>query len=581
MASIQRTKRNRIWFLCASLLIAGIVGGVAAWPFAKSRYHRWNTQRLVRVASESLAQGDPRHALLSARNALKHSPLDAEATRIMARSLEAIGAPEADQWRALLDTLQPGDAENLLALARTALRNGSIETAEKNVNSLGAEDRNSAAFHAVAGAIAMERHDRVSAASHWAEASRLEPAEKRHRLNFASVRLESRTPGVRAAALESLQEMRGKPATSVEALRLLLADAVRSREAIQTRDLADALIADTRANFSDKLARLAALRTIHDVRSGPYLLELRDAAVSDPGNFYTLLMWMNSKDLSLMVAEWVRWMPQELITKPPVCIAVAEAYLRTGNWEKLEKITGAAKWADLDYMRRAYLSRALEHLGENDDATLEWTGAFSAARGRTDALEHLAKFALQAKWDRRAEEIMWTLAALPQCPRWTVEALWQIACQRGETAKLQKLSSTLVKMDPKGIAARNNYAFLSLLTRSDEGNPHHIVKSLHDENPENAMIASTYGLSLFQQGKTEEAAAIMSALKPEDLRQPQVALYHAIFLIAAGHPEKAGDYLKLSKDWPMLPEEKALLERVKVASRKQETTPETSADANR
>ena len=93
-----------------------------------------------------------------------------------------------------------------------------------------------------------------------------------------------------------------------------------------------------------------------------------------------------------------------------------------------------------------------------------------------------------------------------------------------------------------------------------------LAETLHRETPENALVGSTYALSLYQQGKTDEAVALFSTLKPDDLRQPQVALYYAIFLLAAGQKEKADEYLKLSADWPMLPEEKALLDRVKHAS---------------
>ena len=168
---------------------------------------------------------------------------------------------------------------------------------------------------------------------------------------------------------------------------------------------------------------------------------------------------------------------------------------------------------------------------------------------------------------------MWPLASGPQCPRWVADYLWKTAMRRGETAQLQKLSAVLAKLDPKGLAARNNYAFLSLLTRTDEGDPHRIAESLHREKPDNALIASTYALSLFQQGKPEEAVAVMSAQKPEDLRQPQVALYHAIFLVGAGHKEKADEFLKLSADGPMLPEEKALLDRVKVAASQPPASP--------
>ena len=60
----------------------------------------------------------------------------------------------------------------------------------------------------------------------------------------------------------------------------------------------------------------------------------------------------------------------------------------------------------------------------------------------------------------------------------------------------------------------------------------------------------------------------MESLKPEDLRQPQAALYHGIFLTALGQPEKAAGALAIGKEWRMFPEEKALLDRVKVAAEK-------------
>jgi hypothetical protein len=312
-----------------------------------------------------------------------------------------------------------------------------------------------------------------------------------------------------------------------------------------------------------------------DARSGPYLLELRDAALSEPAQLFALLMWMNTNDLSLMVTEWASRMPPELRSNPPVALGVAEANLKVSDWVKLHELATASTWGEMDYLRRAYDARALERLGEEAAAAGEWTKAVSAARGSPDGLERLAKFALQAKWTKRAEEILWILAALPQSPRWVLDSLWKAAFKRGETAQLQKLSSAIAKKDPKSVASRNNYVFLSLLTRTDEGNPHLTAESLHREHPGNAMIASTYALSLYQQGKAEEAVAVMAALGAEELRQPQVALYYAIFLLAVGQPEIAEGYLKRSADWPMLTEEKALLARVKEAKLKEEA-PQTA-----
>jgi thioredoxin-like negative regulator of GroEL len=242
--------------------------------------------------------------------------------------------------------------------------------------------------------------------------------------------------------------------------------------------------------------------------------------------------------------------------------------MRSGEWQKLHNLIGTVKWGEMEFMRKAFLTAALDHIGEEGEAAREWKDAVAAVRTRSDGLERLARFAVQAKWAGHAEEIMRTLATLPQCPRWVMDSLWKDAFQRSDTTQLQKLSGAIAKSDPKGIAARNNYAFLSLLTRNAEGNPHRIAETLHREHPENALVTSTYALSLYQQGKAADAAALMSTLNPEALREPQVALHQAIFLLAIGQAEKADEFLALSAKWQMLPEEKTLLERAKVAGAK-------------
>ncbi len=579
MPAIQPGRRRRILFrIVVAIALAGGAAAFFARPYAVAAYHRWNGQRLVRRAADSLAQGDPRRALLDAKTVLRHNLADPEAARIMAQALEALGLPDAEEWRKRLDSLRPGDAENVPALARALLKSSGWQSAEQCLDTLAPAARDSAAFHTVAASIAMEKRDTVAAESHWAEASRLEPGDKRHRLTLAALRLESKVPGQREAALAALHGMRASPATSVEALRQLLADAIRRHETSAARDLADALVAEKTCTFNDRLARLTTLRLTDDARSTPYLLELRDAAMGDAINLYTLLMWMNANNLTLMVNEWVRWMPQEMITRPPAGLAVAEAFMRSGEWRRLEDLTGAAKWGHVDFVRKAFLACALEHLGEEEDGAKEWADAVAAVRGRGDALERLARFALQAKWGKRADEIMRTLATMPQCPRWVMDSLWKDAFQNGDTAQLQRISSAQAKADPKGIAARNNYAFLSLLTHNAEGNPQRIAETLHRERPENALVTSTYALSLYQQARAADAVALMAALKPDDLRQPQVALYYAIFLLADRQPEKADEYVKLSKKWPMLPEEKVLLERARAAGLKPPESPSSTAN---
>jgi predicted Zn-dependent protease len=282
-----------------------------------------------------------------------------------------------------------------------------------------------------------------------------------------------------------------------------------------------------------------------------------------------MLGWMNANDLALLVTEWLATLPPDVLAKPPVCISVAETYVKAGQWSRLREWVGKGNWMEADYLRRAFLALALERSKEPEAGAAEWKQAIAAAQSSPVAIaqfELLAKTAIEWRWKERAEELLWKIAAFPNPPKWVLDSLWTIAMQRGDTGHLQMVAGMMARMNFQDLAIRNNYIFLSLLTRTEEGNPHRAAEALHKEYPDNAYVTSTYGLSLYQQGKPEEAVAIMGALKPEDLRQPQLALYHGIFLTAAGQRETAEEFLQLAADWPMLPEEKALLHRVKTAA---------------
>ena len=67
-------------FLAAAAFFAG--------PRAMRRYARWNATQQVRLATDELARGDFKQALLHARAVLEVNPSDAGATRIMAQGLE-------------------------------------------------------------------------------------------------------------------------------------------------------------------------------------------------------------------------------------------------------------------------------------------------------------------------------------------------------------------------------------------------------------------------------------------------------------------------------------------------------------
>ena len=565
--------KRRHWYTHWALWGILILGAATflAWPRLKGRWQRWNAGNQVRRAERLLAEKDDKHAVMTARAVLAVDPMNVGAMRIIAEAMEAAGIPEAAQWRSRLDTLEPGNPQNLLAWAADTLKAGDLAATERVLAMLAPASRENATYHSTAGRLALAKRDKAAAEKHWAEAMRLEPAQDSHRLAFATLRIQSENREARADAAAMLRALGEKSPRNLQAIRVLLNASIRAEEWKQAEALSKTLAEDPGATFGDKLLRLAALRKLDTQEAPAYLLELRNDALSKPGELYTLLMWMNENSLPMLVSEWARTLPRDVIGAPPVCVAIADAYVRSSEWQKLREFLDERAWADFDYLRRAFLSRSLEKLEEADLSAQEWKDGLSAARSRQDSagrLERLAKVAVSWGWDQRAEEVMWTLTGSPGCPRWVLDTLWRLSLKRSDTVQLQKLAGVLAKADSKSAAFRNDYAFFSLLVRSEDGNPHREAEKLFNENPGNAPIAATWGLSLYQRGKVTEAVAVTGSLPPEELQKPQIALYHAIFLTAAGETTKAAEFLPAAQNWKMFAEEKALLDRVKLAAAK-------------
>ena len=558
------------WLLRAVVVLAA--AAFFGWPKMMGRYLRWNAGRQVRRATEFIAQGDYSRAMLEARSALAANSVHPGATQIVAQTLEETGsAAAAAQWRSRLDSIQPGDRKNILAWASDSVKAGDAAAAERILAMLKPEPKDDAGYHAAAAALAMAKRDIEGAEQHWAEAARLDPLEDQYRLQLAILRLGSKNATLHGGAVVALEEISRNPVRRAEALRALLADATNYSEWHKANEFANALVADPSATFQDRLTRLATLRAMKSDDAAWCLIELRDGALSNPGNLYLLFMWMNQHDLALMVSEWSRTLSPDVLGVPPVCVAVADAYVRSLEWQRLQEYLDERQWGEWDYMRRAFLSKALERLDHDDQSAQEWKDGISAARSHGDSpqrLEKMARLAMAWGWEQRALEVMWSLADSHGCPRWVLDALWAQSLNRSDTAQLQKLAGKLAQADSKSITFRNNHAFFSLLVHSEDGNPHREAERLFTENPGNASIAVTWGLSLYQRGMTAEAAAVTGGLPAVELRQPQVALYHAIFLTAAGESAKAAEFLTLAQDWKMHPEEKVLFDRARLSVKK-------------
>ena len=563
--------KSRRPFIFALLAVVVAMGLAFGWPKLKHRYVRWDAKNRIERAEQAMEARDYQRAAMIARTVLSANPMDVNATRVIARLLDASGSPDAVQWWSRLDSLEPGKPESILAWAAAAVKAGDIATAERVVNMLEPAARENGACHAILAQVCQKRKETEAAARHWAEAIRLEPGEARHRLALGAIRLHSQDSKERDEAIAMLTELTEKTPPSLDALRMLLDYALRLEDWKRADALSKILVAHSAATFGDRLQRLIALRKMDTQEAPGYLIELRTAGMSNPNDLYLLFMWMNQHELAMMVSEWSGTLQRDIIGVPPVCVAVADAYVRSSEWERLRKFLEDGVWPEMDYLRRAFLARALERLDDAEGGAREWKDGIAAARGAGDSrerLERMVRLAIGWGWDQRAQEVMWSLAGSPSCPRWMLDVLWQIAIGKSDTAQLQKLAGVLAQCDSKSITLRNNHAFYSLLVRSEDGDPHREAERLLKENAGDASIVVTRSLSLYQQGKTAEALALTGSLPDEELKKPQAALYHAIFLTAAGESAKAAGFLSVAQSRKMFPEEKTMLERARLNAAK-------------
>ena len=548
-----------VWLLLAIAL-------VSMAPRVKRRYERWSASRFAQRAAEFCEKKDYDHALLDARNALELNRQNMLAIQVIAQSLEAVGSRDAIEWRRQFDQLDPGNVENTMAWAKDAFQAGDFDVAERLLTTLKPQDRGSASYHDIAARVAMGKSDLRAAETHWAEAARLDPNESQYHLNAATLRLKARTPQIRADAIEAINGLAGNPDVRLQSLRTLLADAIEHVETARATELADTLAADPLATFADQLTRLSTLRKIDDPRSASLLPQLRDSVVSKPKELFQLLGWMNRRGLALLVSEWGRTLPAEMTSKPPVCVALAEAYDRSMEWGKIEALARGDSWGSLDFLRSAYLARVLARSDDPVGSTAAWNAAVILARKSPESSEALAKMALDWGWKAKAHEVLWGLSSHDRCPRWVLDALWATSFKRGETAELLRLSKQLAKADPKNLAHRNNVIFLGLLLRTKEGTAHDMAAVLYRENPGDPNVIATYGLSCFQRGLAKEAVALIETVNPEQLHEPGTARYYGIFLAGAKKPDQARIWLELGAKGDMLPEEKALVLGARVSS---------------
>ena len=557
---IQSEKNERRFI---KLIVGGLAGLVFVIVLAYGGihfFHRWQERHLIRRAAAYLSGGDVKAAALSARRAFQMNPANADAARAMAQIADRTGDRTApDWWRKVLD-LQPHNTEDALALVRSALRVNDLATAAKTLDALDETAKRTPGYHAASGRLAEMKKNSVEAERHWAKASEIAPDNTSYQFQLALIRLGTNDQAKRKSALEVLERLRADPKQRAPATRTLILDGVAHHEETQRMQLlATQLQSYPEAQFSDRLLYLEILRQLHDPGFAEYLKKLEQEAVSNPADLASLLSWMSNNETATAAVELGKTLPAESLGKWPVLPALAAAYASLKDWEGLERLARTTEWPPYDFLRHAYLSRALRGQDKKLPAEQEWLAAQKEASAQPQSLLMLARTAAAWEWETETVDLLWVLAKSDETKFEALQTLYQHYTKVGNTSELYRTLLRLVEALPNDLPLQNNLAQVSLLLGADLERARRIAAEIKDKEPSNGAYVSTYAFSLYTKGDVKGALRVMDQLSQDQLRDPGVAVYYGLILAAAGQKEKAREHLGRATQANLLPEEKALV----------------------
>ena len=557
--SVERTQRAVIKLLLGSLI--AIILLIALFWGGCDLYVRWQERRLVRRALSDIDHGNERDANLAARTVLELKPASAAAARIMAQLAERAGDRAALDWRRKVAQIEPNSTADALALARCALQFNDIPTAERALGTVGENRKTTAAYHAASALLAQARQQEGKADSEWREALRLAPEEKGYQLQLGILRVRAADPERHSSGEAILKALRGEDKQRAFATRALINEGVAHHENAQhLLELAHELQAYPDASWNDRFLYLDFLHILHDPQFSSYLTELEKSAATTPPALAALLSWMSLKNLSLLALDFAKTLPAEVLERWPVPLALAEVDVQLKDWRQLELATENAQWGRFDFLRHAYLARALRAQDKPAAAEHEWAVAMKGASDQSESLLLLVRPVSEWGWEAETTDVLWGLSKHPEKQKEAFLALYQHYAKAADTQGLYRVLVRLSELDPTNLNVENNLAQVALLLNANPEEARRLAADVYHKSPTNPAYMTTFAYSLLTQGDAKNAARLMSSLTEDQLAEPTISAYYGICL-AGTKDEKARAYLDFGKKANLLPEEKGLIEK--------------------
>ena len=565
--------QRQLWPVRLALLVAAFVVaillGVAFFSYGSKLYRDWHQSRLLHRAASMLQEERFIEAAQTAREVMKLDPDSLPAYYILAEAAEKQNLEEAVSWRAQIARLLPRDPDSQLNLASAALRFGKLDLARKALGQVASTDRDSAAFHVVAGWLARAEGNFAEQQEQFAAAVKKEPGNDLYQFNLAALQIHSSDAEKSAKARETLDRLSKLTPFRTGALRALLNDAVARNDIAAADNFAQQLQMSQEVTFGDYLLCLNFYQKLDEKKFRLLLERVKPFAARNPSDLASLMNWMNENGLAGDVVKWIDKLPPDKLSSPPASIAVADAYSNVKNWSRLKRWTRTGMWGEAEYLRLAYQAiatrRSQSRGGGTADAEFEtlWRAAEQATNEEPARELDLARLASKWNLDKESEQLWLRIAKNPPMRREALDALRRFYRANNETGKLYEVLQRLHESSPNEAPITADLARLGLNTEQNPKQSYDLAKEAYDRAPNEVNCAVTYAFSLDRLGRSAEGLEVIQKLPADQLHDPHAAVYVALLLLDTNQIDAAKEYIAATNDAKIYQEEKKLLDEVR------------------
>jgi lipopolysaccharide biosynthesis regulator YciM len=560
--------RGRLTVAFAVLAVALLLGAFFA-SYGAKLYGNWRERRLLQQATTLLQEGKLNDAAQMAQELARRHPDSLAALSILADTAEKQNLEQAVAWRERIARLLPKDPESQLNFASAALRFGKLDLAREALDRVSERDRDSAAFHVVAGWLARAEGNFTEQEEQFAAAVKQEPKNDLYQFNLAALQIRSKDTEKSKNARETLDRLGTIAQFRTGSLRALLNDAVERNDRTAADTFAQQLQMSPEVTFGDYLLCLNFYRKLDEKKFRQLLEKVKPFASRNASDLASLIEWMNQNGFAADVVKWVDKLSPARLSSPPASVALADAYATVKNWARLKRWTGTGNWSDAEYLRLAYNAIAERHLrgGSGSTANSEfetlWESAADLSKDEPERELTLARLATKTQLTSQAEELWMRVEENRTMRREALDNLRQLYRVKNETTKLYAVLQRLHESSPNEAPITADLARLGLNIGENSESSHRLAKEAYDRAPNDVNCALTYAFSLQDLVRNAEALAIIQALPPDQLLDSHAAVYVALVLAEGNELDKAKDYIAVAQNGKLFPEEKTLLEEAK------------------